>query len=386
MKKVFFVIWGDPKFYQTLVSLSQKLSNNNIKVFIISRNLEKDKDIIKKVNFGKNVELLKSPNFMNLKINLLNYLIFNLFITINLIFKKPKNIIYFNKKALFNIILAKIFFKDKIKYIYHNFDFDSVSNTKRLSENFLIKFEFFCSKMCGYLIFPSENRSRLFKNLSKNYSSKYYVMMNCFPKKIIKIKSQQFKKFIKINQLQTKNIICHLGSIGPNHFLEEIVDSFKFINNKYILVIAGTSINSYVEKLKKKIKKNNLDKKIYIFKDISNSYWFEILQKSKLGLCFYKQLSLSHKNMAGTSQKFNNYLFFNTPMIVNDNLDFRTFKKTHDIFEMVDPKKPKKIAQKIIKIFSRKIRYQKIKKNMKKAFDKNLNFDKQFINSYKKFI
>jgi len=39
-------------------------------------------------------------------------------------------------------------------------------------------------------------------------------------------------------------------------------------------------------------------------------------------------------------------------MIVNDNLDFRTFKKTHDIFEIVDPKKPKKIAQKIIKIFS----------------------------------
>ena len=53
---------------------------------------------------------------------------------------------------------------------------------------------------------------------------------------------------------------------------------------------------------------------------------------------------------------------------------------------MVDPKKPKKIAQKILKIFSQKIRYQKIKKNMNKAFDKNLNFDKQFINSYKKFI
>lgn len=386
MKKVFFVIWGDPKFYQTLISLSQKLSNNNFKVFIISRNLEKDKDVIKKVNFGKNVELLKSPNFLNLKINMLNYLIFNFFITINLIFKKPKNVIYFNKKALFNILLAKIIFKKKIKYIYHNFDFDSVSNTERLSEKILIKFEFFCSKMCGYLIFPSENRSRLFKNFSKNYSSKYYTMMNCFPKKIIRINSQKFKKFIKINQLQAKHIICHLGSIGPNHFLEEIVDSFKLINNKYILVIAGTSINSYVDKLKKKIKKNNLDKKIYIFENVSNSYWFEILQKSKLGLCFYKQLSLSHKNMAGTSQKFNNYLFFNIPMIVNDNLDFRTFKKTHDIFEMVDPKKPKKIAQKIVKIFSRKIRYQKIKKNMNKAFDKNLNFDKQFINSYKKFI
>ena len=73
-------------------------------------------------------------------------------------------------------------------------------------------------------------------------------------------------------------------------------------------------------------------------------------------------------------------------MIVNDNLDFQKFKKDHDIFEMVDPKKPKKIAQTIQKLFSQKFRYKKIKKNMNKAFDKNLNFDTQFTNSYKRFI
>ena len=386
MKKIFIIIWADPKFYQTLVSLSQKLSRNKFKVFIISRNLDYDMDIIKKVNFGKNVELLKSPNFINFKLNKLNYLIFNFFIVINLILKKPKNVIYFNRKALFNILIAKLFFKQKTKYIYHNFDFDSVRDIKKLNDKILIKLEFFCSKMCNYLIFPSKERSRLFKNFSKNYSSKYYSMMNCFPKKLITTRSQKFKKFIKKNQLQTKNVICHLGSIGPNHFLEEIVDSFKFINNDYILVLAGTSINGYVELLKEKIKINNLDKKIYILEDISNSYWFEILKKSKLGLCFYKQSSLSHRHMAGTSQKFNNYLFFNLPMIVNNNLDFKKFKKDYDIFEIVDPKKPKKIAQKIHKLFSQKFRYQKIKTNMNKAFDKDLNFDKQFKNSYKKFI
>ena len=90
--------------------------------------------------------------------------------------------------------------------------------------------------------------------------------------------------------------------------------------------------------------------------------------------------------MAGTSQKFNNYLFFNLPMIVNNNSDFKRFKKDLDIFEMVDANYPKKIAQKIQKIFSQKFRYKRIKRNMNKAFDKTLNFDKQFINSYEKFI
>ena len=29
MKKLFFVIWGDPKFYQTIIFLSQYLSEKN---------------------------------------------------------------------------------------------------------------------------------------------------------------------------------------------------------------------------------------------------------------------------------------------------------------------------------------------------------------------
>ena len=90
--------------------------------------------------------------------------------------------------------------------------------------------------------------------------------------------------------------------------------------------------------------------------------------------------------MAGTSQKFNNYLFFNLPMIVNNNSDFKQFKKNFDIFEIADPKYPKKIAKKIKKLLNNKTRYKKIKKNMKKVFEKNLNFENQFENSYKKIL
>ena len=70
-----------------------------------------------------------------------------------------------------------------------------------------------------------------------------------------------------------------------------------------------------------------MQKKVFIFEDISNELWFEILKYSNLGLCFYKPSVLSHKFMAGTSQKFNNYLFFKIPMLVNDNSDFKNFKK-----------------------------------------------------------
>jgi len=381
MKKIFLIIWGDPKFYQTLIFLSQKFAYKKFEVFILCRNFDNLRDVVKKVNFGKNVKLIKSPNFLNFRFNFLNYLIFNFFILFHIILKNPKNVIYFNKKALFNILIIKIFIK-KTNFIYHNFDFDLSNSTKNLTEKIMIKLEFYASKFCKYLIFPSKERSKMFKKFSMNSLSKYYYFMNCFPKKFRTNKSLEFKKFLIVNNLQSKNIVCHLGSIGPSHFLEEIVDSFKYVNNNLILIIAGSPINSFAEKLKKRVKFKNLRKKIYIFENISNDYWFEILKRSHLGLCLYKQSSLSHRFMAGTSQKFNNYLYFNLPMIVNDNIDFQKFKKNYDLFEMVNPNNSKLIAQKINKLLSKKSRYKKIKRNMNKAFNKSLNFETQFEKSY----
>ena len=63
--------------------------------------------------------------------------------------------------------------------------------------------------------------------------------------------------------------------------------------------------------------------------------WYEILFKSDLGLCFYEDTNLSHNHMSGTSQKFNNYVFANKPMIVNNNNDFLSFKKKFDIFDVL---------------------------------------------------
>ena len=90
--------------------------------------------------------------------------------------------------------------------------------------------------------------------------------------------------------------------------------------------------------------------------------------------------------MAGTSQKFNNYLYFKIPMIVSDNSDFRKFKKKFDIYEITNSNNPKNIANNIDKIFMNKRRYTKIKKNMSLFFDKQLNFEQQYFKSYGRFL
>ena len=108
-----------------------------------------------------------------------------------------------------------------------------------------------------------------------------------FSKKKI-IFNKKFKNFIDKKKFK-KKIIFHLGSIGPNHYLEEIIESIKFLDNKFLLIIGGTSIGNYSYNLIEEIKKNNLENKVFIFQDITNEFWFDILNNSDLGLCFYQQ-------------------------------------------------------------------------------------------------
>lgn len=384
--KIFFILWGDPKFYQTLIFLSQYLSKRGCKIFILSKNNKKKKDIIKKVYFGKNTKLIQSPNIISGYSNIIDYFFFYFFLVFKYFSIKPKNIIFFNKKALFSSLLLSLFRTNKTKFIYHNFDFELVKNAKNYIEYFLINLEFKCSKLCDYLVFPSHERSKLFQKNSNNRCSKIFSFMNCFPKKN-KIKfSNKFRKFLIQKKLNRKKIICHLGSIGPDHYLEEIIKSIKFVKKDVVLIIGGNSIANYSLKLKNIILKNELKHKIFIFEDISNELWFEILKKSHLGLCFYKPSALSHKFMAGTSQKFNNYLNFKIPMIVNDNSDFRKFKKKFDIYEIANSREPKDIAYNIDRIFANKKRYLNIKKNMSIVFNKELNFNQQYSKSYGKIL
>ena len=162
MKKIFFIIWADPKFYHTLIFLSQKLSKNNNKVYILQRNVPKNKEIIKKTNFGKKVKILKYPKFFTSLNNFLEYIIFNFYLLYRYLEKKPDTVIFFNQKGLLtSLILRK--YNRNIQFIYHNFDFENINRNLGLFKKLLINLELFCSKLCDYLVFPSVERAKIFK-------------------------------------------------------------------------------------------------------------------------------------------------------------------------------------------------------------------------------
>ena len=95
MKILFFILWGNPKFYQTLIFLAENLSNKGFEVFILSRNSRSQKDIIKKVNLGIKTKILESPSIFTGTFNLADYFMFIIFVFFKTFSLKNHKILFF---------------------------------------------------------------------------------------------------------------------------------------------------------------------------------------------------------------------------------------------------------------------------------------------------
>ena len=387
-KKIFMVLWDRPEFYQTLVLLSKYLDEGGYEIFLFQKGSSKKRNSLSNPNFGKKCKIFNATlefKRNNIIFNIIDLLYFCLFCLNKYINLKPKYVIFFNAKSLYCQFLLNLFRNKKDRFIYHNFDFNISNNLNNFKKKLDSKIEFFQSKFSDFYVFPTKERSRIFKKYIKKHNKFFFHFLNCFPKNFNFKKSKILKKKYKKNILN-KKIICHLGSIGPSHNILQIILASKYTDENCLIIIGGISIDGYAEYLKKIIKQNKLSKKVLVLKNISNRLWFEILSYSKIGLCFYEPTNLSHKHMAGTSQKFNNYLMSNQPMLVSNNNDFKKFKKIYDIFELTNSNDPKNIAANINYLLRNKKRYNQIKKNMSKAFNEELNFEHQFLISYKKIL
>ena len=130
--------------------------------------------------------------------------------------------------------------------------------------------------------------------------------------------------------------------------------------------------------MKKIVKKNKLSN-VILFKNVNYSKWFKILSLGDLGISFYEQINTSHKNMAGTSQKFNNYLLAGIPILVNRCPDFENFDQNRNVLYFSKNQNPIEISNSIKSIFKNKNEYYRKKNRTKKIFLNELNFEKQYL-------
>ncbi len=378
MQNIVFAIWDNPRWYNTLIFSAKSFSDKKYNVHVVHRKVEHDS--LGKIDFGKKT-LFYSLGSKKRLFSLLEYLLF-FFISFKIIFLcKPKFLVIYNRKALFCNIFLRIFFP-RLKIIYHNFDFDDPKNIKDIKILLQTKLEFFFARFCKILIFPNAKRGNKFINLANIKNTRVIEFPNCFPKSYYAKRSDSLNKILNINN--NILLVSRLGSIGPNHYIKELILSVRFWKKNTLLVIAGV-VNSekYLNELQNIILKYQLKKRVKIITLVNNEMWFEILFRSKVGTCFYEPNSLSHQYMVGASTKFNNYLYASVPFIVHQNRDFILFNKKYNICKIVNAKKPQQIAKAVNFLLNNKKIYLKLQKNSHILFNKHMNFEFQFNNFFK---
>jgi len=379
MKSVVFSIWENPEWYNTLIFSANSFSKKNYQVHLIYLSSNEKKKTIR-TDLSSKIFLYPIKKRELLLVNF----IFYYFNSLKIIFlNKPNFLISFNRRALICNIFLKFFFT-KLKIIYHNFDFDNPKNINNFIEFIETKIEFFLARFCNFLVFPEISRGKIFLRLARIKNINMIDFFNCFPTHFKPKKSNFFLKFFKKRNIF---LVTRLGSIGPNHYIEELIKSAIYWKKNIFLILAGASNSrEYLIKINNLLKKYDLNKKIKIITSVNNKLWFEILFKSKLGICFYKSHSVSHQHMAGASTKFNNYLYANIPFLVHKNKDFIYFRNASKIFNIVDAKDPKDIARSINALKTNKRLYANFKKNGKKLFNETMNFEYQFDKFFNNII
>ena len=157
-----------------------------------------------------------------------------------------------------------------------------------------------------------------------------------------------------------------------------MIKSAKFLDNNLNLEIYGWVVDdNFYSKIRKFIKKNNLDEKITIKLNVKDFVWKSKMMDAQLGVALYEIKSLSHKFMFPASQKINAYLAACLPVLVSNTKDNKNFLANYKC-GVSTHLNSKLIAKNINLIFRNKKLYKSLRKNSKMAFLNEFNFEKQF--------
>tara|TARA_X000000950_G_scaffold284381_1_gene387369 strand:+ start:3927 stop:5063 length:1137 start_codon:yes stop_codon:yes gene_type:complete len=369
LKKIFFLIWENPKSHQVILPLIKEISKNN-KIYLISKedknidNLNSRDSNLSKYCVNKKIFYSKNFKFLN-KINLLYFYLISFLL---IIFKRPKYIYILNNYPILLYFLVRIFIN--AKFIYHNLDYNP--SPSGIFQNILKKIEIKFVKYFDLIIFSHQMRAKRFKQDAK-LTQNNLVFFNSLPK--------DFYKGYKFKQKKNSNkkTIFYFGSIGPGHGLQQLVISSKYYDKNINLSIFGWVVDQkYYLKIIDLIKKNNLQSKVNIKINVQDFVWKSEILKCHLGIALYEMNSLSHKFMFTASQKINAYLAAGIPILVSHTDDNKNYLRKYKC-GFSSRLNSKFIAKKINRIFKNKKNYDKIKKNSQKAFKNEFNFEKQYF-------
>ena len=287
--------------------------------------------------------------------------------------ERPEVVIGYNKLGLLASFAAtKIFSKTRL--IYHNYDFDI-----SLLRDFKAQSELFAARKANLTIFPALGRSKEYKSIAKLTRNPLSVL-NCYSLSYSIKKTGELNKILQYRGLSFDRLVIRLGMIGPFHAIKATIRSMLEWKGNWGFVLGGIASEAYLAELYQLVEELGLENRIIILPSISQSLWYDILSAGDLGISLYDYdpHNIGHNYMAGTSQKLNGYFVAGIPSVVPNTPEFTLFVDKYETSKLADVLDPKSIAKAVNSLLLDTEEYNQYCKNVRKAFQSEFNFEKQF--------
>lgn len=186
--------------------------------------------------------------------------------------------------------------------------------------------------------------------------------------------SPALEKTVKIpmnfsKQFPGKKIILHLGAADEGRGIEQMVEAVKLLPQNFILLFIGGGKTE--DELKALIQKGNLEEKVYLFPAIMPEKIISTISQADLALALTQPISKSY--YFSLPNKLFQYIAAEVPILGSNFPEFKKVILNNKVGEVVDPRKPKLIAQKILKM-TKLVNQKKYRYNLEGLFKSRYNW------------
>jgi len=213
--------------------------------------------------------------------------------------------------------------------------------------------------------------------LQKKYHKNFLALYN-----VIDINQSKKSPYNLRRLYPAKKIILHLGAADEGRGMEEMITAAQYLSKEYVLIFIGGGKTE--NQTKSQVKKLGLENKVQFLPVVLPGEIIATIKQADLGLALTQKISLSY--YYSLPNKIFQYIAAKTPLLGSNFPEFKKIILKNGIGEVVDPNKPKLIAQKIVEMSGKNLQ-NKYHRNLEGLVETHYNWDveaKKLIEFYGK--
>lgn len=194
----------------------------------------------------------------------------------------------------------------------------------------------------------------------------------------------QRRYHLNLAKFGRQKIILYLGAFQAGRGLDQIIKAATYLDSTYHILLIGYGPDR--KKLSQIIKIKKLQKKISLLPPLPPDQIIAVIRQAQLGLCLIENVSLSY--YYSTPNKIFQYMAAKLPILASNFPEQKKIVLQNKIGEVVDPRDPQVIAQKIVQM-TQEVNWRRYRKNLEGLKQKKYTWEKEakkLLSFYKNII